>query len=70
MELNKDGLEPGQEVDFATLQRIKRTHKAGGDNGDSTDTKGKGRKGKVRAGAVTGVASASLADAPKEAKKG
>ena len=26
-ELNKDGLIPGQEVDFATLQRIERSRK-------------------------------------------
>lgn len=27
-ELNKDGLEPGQQVDLATLQRIERARKA------------------------------------------
>lgn len=69
MELNNDGLEPGQAVDFSTLQRIKRTHKVN-TNGDRTE-KPAARKGKkVRAGAVTGVASASLADASQEAKKG
>lgn len=37
--LNKDGLVPGQEVDFATLMRINNKRNKAAKNGTKTDTK-------------------------------
>ena len=68
MALNKDGLEAGQPVDFTTMMRIKRQHKAGDTNGNSTEEKPKrGRRKSVRADSEPGVQSASSTDAQEEA---
>jgi len=68
MALNKDGLEAGQPVDFATLMRIKRQQTVGDTNGNSAEEKPKrSRRKPVRADSEPGVSGASSTDAQEEA---
>ena len=48
MEKNQDGLTPGQQVDFATLQRIERSRKtdAQAEQARNLDTKHEARRGR------------------------
>lgn len=62
-ELNKDGLVPGQEVDFTTLMRVNRQRKVEGVKNDNTD------KPEIRDAGDADVSVVQEAARPKKTKK-